>query len=89
MSRAAITFGERRLATVQPGTSLRQHHSPAVTADDKPVFEFDEISHLMRVHLKLGLEDLGFSVMRVENAFPSSVRGQMGTGKRPLRAFER
>lgn len=34
-----------------------------MTGDDLPVFEFDEASHLMRVHLKLALEDLGFSVV--------------------------
>ena len=33
----------------------------------KPVFEFDEADHLTRIHLKLGLEDLGFPVREDNN----------------------
>jgi hypothetical protein len=31
--------------------------------DPVPVFDFAEGDHLTRIHLKLGLEDLGFAVV--------------------------
>ena len=59
-----------------------------MTEDDNPVFEFDEASHMIRVHLKLGLEDIGFWV--VENGERVSiVRARPDApGELPATGFE-
>ena len=33
----------------------------------KPVFSFEEVDHLKRIHMKLGLQDLGFPVREEDN----------------------
>lgn len=59
-----------------------------MTGDDEPVFEFDEASHLMRVHLKLGLEDLGFSVVE-DGERVSIVRARPDArGESPATSFQ-
>lgn len=34
---------------------------------NKPVFWFEEADHLKRIHMKLGLQDLGFPVREEDN----------------------
>ena len=53
-----------------------------MTDSNEPLFEFDEDSHLMRVHLKLGLEDLGFSVVE-EAERVSIICGRSGVSSGP------
>ena len=48
----------------------------------KPLFSFDEQDHLTRIHLKLGLENLGFLVE--EDGDDLSLVGATSTGE-PLR----
>ena len=58
----------------------------------KPLFSFAETDHLMRIHLRLGLEDLGFrvaeendrlSICKDEPAPPP--QGSHGIGRRGRR----
>ncbi len=35
--------------------------------EDEPFFAFEEPDHLLRIHLKLGLQDIGFDVAEQDN----------------------